>query len=417
MLKTLFGNLVISIMALLALASPALGDEPAADSTIQWEFTTKGKVVVIADVFTDYDDFTRLLASHNLIDHNNNWIAEDAHLVQTGNIFPRPSDWRTLNNLEFEHERIARLLMKLDKQAREQGGRVHSLMGILDVVLLRWRADTIPMGTLEVFAGPDAEAKRQVLVDRWAADCLRKNAHYPEYKQKQLKQDHDNYMEAIYPVGCVEFFERFGKYNAQTHSFDLDTDYAKWVRSRNSIVKINGVIYAYSGISPVMAGFEPREGEAEAHALSIGQMNDLVRARNDDPTLFFPADADNDGPIWWSGLTGMSEGEAKAYMRRIEEQYDAVGMVVGRTPNHKTVALGDILFLDSAMGTRDFRRKINTLLVEGHHWTVVEERRPIEEGDFGTLSSASRVLPGGPENPVKPGGGVPRISDTGDNGR
>lgn len=405
-------TVLMLIATLLTPVSRAFGQDPGSDH--QWEFTTKGKVVVIGSTFSDYDDFVRLLASHNLIDHNNNWIAEDAHLVQTGNILPRTSDWKKLNALKFEHEKIARLLMSMDKQAKAQGGRVHSLMGQIEVQTLRWRIELVPRNVQELFAGPDADAKRQVLLDRWIIDRDAKFTKYPEATREQLKTNHNNYMNAIFAPGCVEYLERFGKYDAQTHGYDLDTDFARWIRGRNTIVKINDVLYTPSGISPVMAGIEPREETGELRVHSIGEMNDSVRARNDDPTLFYPVDADKEGPIAWSGLLGEGEFHTAPYMRRIQEVYNVKGMVVGRSSDRRSSQIDNLVFLESGLGSRDIAAKINSLTIEGDHWTIIEERRPIESGDF-TLIGAE-VLQGGPDNPIKPGGGPPVVKDPGNTG-
>lgn len=400
MLKTTLMNMLLTLaIAAGFLAAPAaMGQKPGEEQ--QWEFETEGKVVVVGNAFSDYDDFVRILASHDLLDHNNNWIAEDAHLVQTGNIYPKPNDWKKLNNLEFEHERIARLLMKLDKQARKQGGRVHSLHGMLDVSFLRWRIDTIPQNVQTLWATDDSEARQQALAKRWDEDLKVKNGHYGESTQKRLKRDHDNYMNAFYKPGCVEFLERTGKYDPDTHSYILDDEFAQWMRGRNVVIKINNVLYAFNGISPVLAGIEPRKRGGEAEMLSIGEINDLVRSRNNDPTLFLPSDADMDGPVWWSGLARMNSGDIRAYMKEIKARYGVHGMVIGMTQKEHATQSGDVIYAASGLGARNFRTKLNSVVIEGDHWTIIEERRKIEEGDFSPL-----IRQGGPEDPVKPGDG------------
>ncbi len=401
MLKTTLVNMLLTLMIAVGIftAAPAMAQDQG--ETHQWEFTTEGKVVVVGNAFSDYDDFVRILASHDLLDHNNNWIAEDAHLVQTGNIYPRSSDWKKLNNIQFEHERIARLLLKLDQQARKQGGRVHSLQGMIDVAFLRWRIDTVPQNVQTLWATDDSEEKQQALAERWDDDLKVKNAHYGESTQKRLKRDHDNYMTAFYKPGSVEVLERCGRYDAATDSYILDSEFAKWMRNRNVAVKINNVLYSHSGISEVLAGIKPRKAGEPAVAMSIGEINDLLRERNNDPTLFLPSDTDLEGPIWWSGLANdMNAGDIRAYMKEIKERYGVTGMVIGKTKKEHATHIGDVIFAASGLGSRNFRTKLNSIVVEGDHWTIIEERRKIEEGDFSPL-----IRQGGPENPRKPGDG------------
>jgi len=373
------------------------------------EFTTEGKVVVVGDVFTDMEGFLRILAAQNLIDHNNNWIGEDAHLVQTGNIWPRDRDWNKLNNTEFEHEAIARYLMKLQKQARAQGGDVHSLQGMLETLFQRWRIDLIPIGLEKIWAGPDGEERADALHERWLEELKPKNAHFSPADQARLRKNLENYMKAYYQPGCVELLERYGKYDAEDHRYVLETEFAQWFRSRNTVIKINDVLYTHTGISPKLAGLDR---EHAAPPLSLKQINDLVRERNNDPTLFLPVDADLEGPIWWKGMVEMRDGELRAYLDRLLPVYDARAIVLGVNAEDKVVRRDDAFFVRSGLASQSFRIRTNTLVIEAGKWQIIEERRVLDEG----MLPGDEVLPGGPEEPQIPGGERERMDDPGAGG-
>ena len=371
------------------------------------EFQTEGKVVVVGDVYTDLNGFLRILASQDLIDHNNNWIAEDAHLVQMGNIFPSDSSvWNKLNNTKFEHEKVARYLMKLQKQAHVQGGDVHSLQGMLETMIQRWRTESIPIGLSKVWAGPDSQQRADDLRERWVEDLKPKNAHFSPEDQARLRKNLNNYIKAYHQPGAVEMLERYGKYDAENHRYVLDTEFAQWFRSRNVVIKINGVIYAHVGISPKLAGLDPQN---PTPAMSLEQINDLLRERNSDPTLFLPVDADLDGPVWWRKMPLMDDGELRSLTSAILPMYDAKAIVVGHTSSDMITHRGDVFFVRSGLGSRSFRTKLNILVIEGDHWTIIEERRAVEEGDF--TPSEPEILEGGPVDPIIPGGGVPKMKD------
>ena len=406
------GTMIGVIWALAALFVSASGmsafgeDQDLPLLSPECEFQTDGKVVVVGDVYTDFDGFLRILASQNLIDHNNNWIAEDAHLVQTGNILPRDSDWKRLDSSEFEQEKVARFLMNLQKQARAQGGDVHVLQGMLETMYQRWRMEMVPIGLSKIWAGPDSEERAKALHERWLEDLKPKNAQYSEPDQARLRQNMVNYLKAFYQAGCVEYLERIGKYDAEEHRYVLDSEFAQWFRSLNTVIRINDVIYSHVGISPKMAGLDP---DHPSPPMSLKQINDMLRERNSDPTLFLPVDADQDGPIWWRVMPQMDDVELRELTSGLKRVYNAKAFVIGLPADRMIVRRGDVFFMRSGLGSNNFRTKLNVLVIEGDHWTIIEERRAVEEGDFGDVE----VLEGGPEGPMIPGGGVPRMRDPG----
>ena len=76
-------------------------------------------LIAIGDVHGDFDDFVAILQRTGLIDKQNHWTGGKATFVQAGDLLdrgPKP------------HE-VMDLMMVLEKEAREAGGRVISLLG------------------------------------------------------------------------------------------------------------------------------------------------------------------------------------------------------------------------------------------------------------------------------------------------
>ena len=82
-------------------------------------FTNIDSIYVLGDIHGRFDILSKLLQNARVIDSNLNWIANQKHLVALGDIFDRGQDVT----------RTVWFLYKLERQAKEQGGRVHVVLG------------------------------------------------------------------------------------------------------------------------------------------------------------------------------------------------------------------------------------------------------------------------------------------------
>ena len=78
-----------------------------------------GRVVAIGDVHGSISGLTTILAEAGLIDADLHWTGGDATLVQTGDLLDRGVDVRE----------VLELLMRLQEEAADAGGRVEVLLG------------------------------------------------------------------------------------------------------------------------------------------------------------------------------------------------------------------------------------------------------------------------------------------------
>jgi Calcineurin-like phosphoesterase len=84
-------------------------------------------VVAIGDLHGNYSGFFRILQYLELIDHAGHWMAPGRHLVQLGDVLGRGG----------EPGKIYALLHQLEKEAAEQGGGVHMLLGNHEILSVR----------------------------------------------------------------------------------------------------------------------------------------------------------------------------------------------------------------------------------------------------------------------------------------
>ena len=76
-------------------------------------------LVAIGDVHGDFDDFVSILQRIGLIDKQNHWTGGKTTFVQTGDLLDRGPKPREVMDL----------MMALEKEAGQAGGRVVSLLG------------------------------------------------------------------------------------------------------------------------------------------------------------------------------------------------------------------------------------------------------------------------------------------------
>lgn len=269
------------LLALLVVCFPVFGQDT---------FDGVERIVAVGDLHGDFDACTRILRSANLIDKNNAWIGGKTHLVQTGDILDRGVETRKLIDL----------LMSLEVQANKAGGRVHVLLGNHEVMNIRGDLRYVSAGEYDSYKSPDAEALQHRLFESDTTAEQRKDGDYRRTWEKQ------------HPLGWVERWIAFSEAGV----------YGKWLRRRNTVIRINGVLFLHGGISPKYA------------SLDIRDINERVRAELLKP----PAEAridivvDPEGPLWYRGLAQSPEADLAGHVDNVLAAFRVQHLVIAHTP-------------------------------------------------------------------------------------
>ena len=121
-----------------------------------------GRVLAIGDIHGDFKALTGILRDIGLIDQNNHWVGGETTLVQTGDFTDRGPDVR----------RVMDLLMQLQAEAAEEGGRLevlianHEGMNLVDF----WR-DNSP-ADYEAFIDDKSEERQAAAYDEYVQSCF-----------------------------------------------------------------------------------------------------------------------------------------------------------------------------------------------------------------------------------------------------
>ncbi|HSM76675.1 MAG TPA: metallophosphoesterase, partial [Bryobacteraceae bacterium] len=185
-------------------------------------------------------------------------------LVQTGDVMDRGPDPR----------KIIDLLMRLESQAKDAGGRVHALIGNHEAMNiygdLRHVADA-------AFAGFS-------------------NTGRPSNEGK--------------PAGYSEYRRMFGS----------DGKYGGWIRRHNTVIRIDDTVFAHAGIGPKFSG------------LTIREINDRIRQELIDISKLEGGMAkDPEGPLWYRGMARGNEEQLMPHLDAVLAKWQARRMVVGHT--------------------------------------------------------------------------------------
>lgn len=271
------------------------------------DITTTERVVAIGDVHGAYDHFTAILRAAGLTDRRDRWVGGRAILVQTGDVLDRGEDSRkTLD-----------LLRRLERDARQAGGRVLPLIGNHEVMRLvgDWRY--VSAGEFKAFRTPESVEFRETVHARSAeAAAERARAENRRFDGAQYREE---FFKEV-PLGYLEM----------RLAFAPNTDYGTWLRTRPAVARINGVVFVHGGVSVEVAELgcaginEAIHKELQAMPVPPDQIPALLASRET-------------GPLWYRGLAEEPEETFASSLPLVLSKLNARAVVIGHT-----VAIGGI---------------------------------------------------------------------------
>lgn len=341
----------------LSRAQSAVAQAPAATSaaSTSCDITTTERIVAVGDVHGAFDKFVTILREAKLIDSRNRWAGGRAVLVQTGDISDRGPDSRKAYDL----------LRKLSDEAAKAGGRVHPLLGNHEAMRLMGVYRDVGPGEFKAFRTPDSEDLRNRYLDLLVEDnAKRAKAAGTEFDAGAYRK---TFLDST-PLGSVEM----------QLAFAAKGDYGRWLRERDAMVKINGIVFMHGG--PSLA----------TSALGCAAINTQVRTELGTLTLAGPLDTSlimgPDGPLWYRGLVDGTSSVAEADVDTILKTLGARAIVVGHTvPNGfriKPSFGGKVVQIDTGMLDGEFfpGGVPSALEIVGNTWTAIYEgkREPLQ---------------------------------------
>ncbi len=353
------------LIAFVFLFSPLVQVDAYADDA-KWQNVER--IVAVGDVHGDFEAFSQLLTETGVLDDRGRWSGGKTHLVQVGDVPDRGPDSR----------KVMDLLMKLEKQARRAGGRVHALIGNHEAMNMYGDLRYVDPGEYQAFVDRRSSKRQQ---DYYENTIRFLQQSRPEEELPAFDEAYRENWLTQFPLGYVE----------HRLAWAPDGKYGKWVRRHNTIVQINDTIFVHGGIGPAYADWQfNRINATVSEELKSGE------------TLGEGAVVeDPNGPLWFRGLSqGRETCDTQTFLDRYLEGKGAVRIVVAHTPTAGVILPrydGRVLAVDTGLSSH-YGGARAALIIEGsevsvmHEGTLISMEQPLD----GYLEAAEMVTSGAP---------------------
>ena len=306
-------------------------------------------VVAIGDVHGDYDDFVSILRRAGLIDEQNHWKGGKTTFVQTGDLLDRGPKPREVMDL----------MMALEKEAAQAGGRVVSLLGNHEAMNMMGDLRYVTPVNFASYADGQSEQRQKAAYEeyvKWRNGHASLLAELPQ----PMELTETEWM-ARHPAGFLEQREALGPKG----------EYGEWLRGHDAVAEIDGVIFLHGGIHPDFAStkldamnkqirdeikafdaskeylqkenlilpfFNLQEINSVLQAEVVAELKARVPANDARQAKIVEFLRHGDwlsvrvnGPLWFRGYDQWSDEEGAPQVSKLLERYKATHLVVGHT--------------------------------------------------------------------------------------
>ena len=347
-----------------------------------WQYEGVERVVAISDIHGAYGAMVATLENAGVIDQELDWSGGKTHLVIVGDILDRGPGSRAAMDL----------LIKLEPQAVDAGGKVHVLIGNHEAMNLTGDLRYVAAEEYAAFAADETADQR---------------AHWERiYSARATASGR--------PLGEGEFDSRFPTgFFAHRRAFRADGKYGKWLLTKPVMIVINRIAYVHGGVSPLMSrynleavngsmvrvlghyvthvatlvdagvllpsdNFNDHADIVERYAPSMGESPAVLNAMNEIRRLHDSALFDVDGPLWYRGNVGCSRVTEEHRLEKTLASIGADRVIIGHTPTRGRQILerfdGRVIEVDTGMLNSYYAGSGNALVVEGDNLSVVTEK-------------------------------------------
>jgi hypothetical protein len=194
------------------------------------------RIVVVGDVHGAFDEFVEMLQQADILDESLAWSGGETVLVQTGDFLDRGGDVREIMDL----------LMRLEQEAPQHGGRSITLLGNHEAMnLIGILRDVSP----EAFASFTTEDSVKRQKKEWkrftsfhASRARDEGTSIPFFDSG----DRERWMEK-HPPGWFEYRD----------ALSADGEYGAWLRTLPVAVKMGRLFFVHGGLGPDMVQRTP----------------------------------------------------------------------------------------------------------------------------------------------------------------
>jgi len=303
------------------------------------------RIVAIGAIDADYQQLIAVLKRAALIDEEHNWTGGKTHLVQTGDLLGRGGKSR----------QVMDLMIRLEAQARKEGGFIHCLLGNHEEMNLYGDLHYVSPKDYIAFRDENSEKTREFhwihRFTEWRKATKGGGADDPE-RTIAFDGPYRKHWEQLHPLG---HFEREAGLGAEG-------TYGKWIRSHNAVIKINDTLFVHAGISPKYAN------------RTLTQLNQRFLKRLGAFTKIKEGAAyDQDGPLWYQGLGRQEVKSLNVHVETVLKHHGVRRIVIGGTLTAGTVLPrfgGRVILVHVGLSVHYGERLASLLIEKGRLYTI-----------------------------------------------
>ena len=287
---------------------------------IQCEWKGVERIVAVGDLHGDYDNFIKILKEPKIgiIDDNHRWIGGKTHLVQIGDVMDRGD----------HAKKIFDLLIRLEKEAEEAGGKVHMLIGNHEEMNICNRAfdrrGYVTVGQLLSFL-PDEYVEKE-------EKKIRRKLGIQSLDETDGDPPLDPNIRAFWEdkITKSKNVTLLTKRHVRWHYIrEFNEKYAPWILQHNAVIKINDIVFVHAGISETYSAWSLKELNNQLRQEL--EMFRVARLLGLQPDLDHEIVFDGNGPLWARDYTDYGP-EYETTLDRILKKLGATSIVSAHTP-------------------------------------------------------------------------------------
>ena len=190
------------------------------------------RIVAVGDIHGAFEELVSIFQAADLIDGERRWSGGRTVLVQTGDFLDRGRHVRE----------VMELLMALQEQAPQAGGRVIVLLGNHEAMNL---TGTVRDVNPEIYAdfADDRSAKRRKAAFKKVFRLLRERAERYGLPQPENRDLLEATWSETHPEGFVEY----------QHALGPEGHYGRWLRTLPAATRLADIVFIHGGIHPKLA--------------------------------------------------------------------------------------------------------------------------------------------------------------------
>ena len=365
------------------------------------------RIIAIGDIHGSIEGFTSILKVTGLADGNGKWTGGRTQLIQTGDYMDRGKDTRA----------VLDLLMALEDQAKEAGGRAFALLGNHEVMNLIGETRDATKEIFATFADANSEKRREAAWEDYAKLAAAKKEK-GEPVPSVFAQTKDAWL-TTHPPGYVEYKD----------ALSAKGKYGRWLRAKPMVTEVGGNIFMHAGISPAsppaklddlnaqlrdeirkldqfvdklidlklatrdfslgeimqvasselgLANARFAEAKAEGKELDRSKLNvPLLMDAQEIMKIDSWLSISPEGALWYRGLSTEPDDPQGGPFAALLQKYGAKRFVTGHTPQQNrsiTVRFGGrAVLIDTGMLTSVYKGRASALEIDGDKLTAYYE--------------------------------------------